>query len=334
MIDIAIFMTTYNHKAYLEQAVESVMMQQLDGAFTLFLGDDCSTDGTTEICKELKSKYPDRIELLFSEYNIGALKNCLRTFAACVASGAAYIAFCEGDDYWTEPNKLQKQVDILEGNNDVGMVISDMDIYHQESGLFEKAILKNGLANINESQPLLSYGYLCAASWLMRTEMLEKALPSLRTATDATLVLYYEITARSKVHVLNEVTAVYRKRLGSASNLKSQHAAFEFLYGVINDQKQFIERHNLSDDHGGSIALARTYLKVFQAGLNVEKQDFIDECLAFFNKHPYHADLSWIVNQNKRLKKSQEDLATLHESKLFKLYNAVVLFLKSIHLLK
>lgn len=81
-------MITYNHAEYITQAMEGVMMQQFDGAFKLFLGDDCSTDGTTEICNELKSKYPDKIELLATEHNLGVLKNCIRVFTACVASGA------------------------------------------------------------------------------------------------------------------------------------------------------------------------------------------------------------------------------------------------------
>lgn len=88
-------------------------MQKVNFPIEFIIAEDCSTDGTLAICKEYADKYPDLIKLITSEKNVGAKANERR--AMKVANGK-YVAFCEGDDYWTDPLKLQKQVDFLEKN--------------------------------------------------------------------------------------------------------------------------------------------------------------------------------------------------------------------------
>ena len=124
---VAVFMITYNHVDYITLAVESVMAQKNNGRNKLFLGDDCSTDGTIELCKKLKEKYPDRIELLLNEHNIGATANAIRVFKTCLESNAQYIALLEGDDYWTDPLKLQKQVDAMRADDSLSIVLTNAD---------------------------------------------------------------------------------------------------------------------------------------------------------------------------------------------------------------
>jgi glycosyltransferase involved in cell wall biosynthesis len=86
-------------------------MQQVNFPIEFIIAEDCSTDGTLAICKEYAEKYPDLIKLITSENNVGAIANERR---AMKEAKGQYIAFCEGDDYWTDPLKLQKQVDFLE----------------------------------------------------------------------------------------------------------------------------------------------------------------------------------------------------------------------------
>ena len=117
-IIVAIWMVTYNHEDYIAQAVESIMMQKSNFKYKLFIGEDCSTDSTRKICIELKEKYSDKIELILQESNIGANKNAEKIFNSCAESNAKYIALLEGDDYWIDELKLQKQVDFLEANTD------------------------------------------------------------------------------------------------------------------------------------------------------------------------------------------------------------------------
>lgn len=120
-LTVAVWMITYNHEKFIAQAIDGVMMQQSSFAFKLFIGEDCSTDQTRAICIEYKNKYPDKLELLLNDQNIGASANSFQLLEYCAKSGAKYIALCEGDDYWTDPLKLQKQVDFLEENSEVSI---------------------------------------------------------------------------------------------------------------------------------------------------------------------------------------------------------------------
>ncbi len=112
---VSICMSTYRHEQFIQQAIEGVMMQQTTFRIELVIGEDCSDDGTRLICEAMEQKYPDRIRLLPSDTNYGQNHNLARTLFAC---NGIYIALCEGDDYWTDPLKLQKQVDFLEQNHD------------------------------------------------------------------------------------------------------------------------------------------------------------------------------------------------------------------------
>jgi len=106
-------MVTYNHEAYIDQAIASVVKQQCDFNFRLIIGEDDSKDNTRNLCQQWAAQHPDKITLLPYVSNMGIFKNANRVFEACLSSGAEYIALLEGDDFWTDERKLQKQVDLL-----------------------------------------------------------------------------------------------------------------------------------------------------------------------------------------------------------------------------
>ena len=110
---VSVLMLAYNHERFIAQAVESVLSQETSFPIEIIVGEDCSTDRTREILSELQSANPRVIRLLLHEKNIGPQKNYATTFAACKGE---YIAMLEGDDYWTNTKKLQKQVDALEAH--------------------------------------------------------------------------------------------------------------------------------------------------------------------------------------------------------------------------
>lgn len=121
---VAIDCITYNHESYIRDALEGFVMQKTNFPFIAVVHEDASTDGTANVLKEYAKKYPDIIFPIFEEENQyskkdGSLRNIMN--AAYEATGTKYIALCEGDDYWTDPNKLQKQVDFLESHPDVSL---------------------------------------------------------------------------------------------------------------------------------------------------------------------------------------------------------------------
>ena len=123
-IMVCIRCATYNHVNYLAQCLEGFVVQQTNFKYVAIVHDDCSSDGTSEILREYATHYPEIIVPLFETENQwrkhdGSLNRIMN--AAIDATGAKYVALCEGDDYWTDPLKLQKQVDFLESHPDFSM---------------------------------------------------------------------------------------------------------------------------------------------------------------------------------------------------------------------
>lgn len=114
---VSVLMLTYEHENTIAQALESVLCQHVKFRFEVIIGEDASSDRTREICLDYQRRYPKRLRVLWSDANVscGQSGNLLRVACACRGK---YVAFCEGDDYWTDPNKLQKQVDFLETHRD------------------------------------------------------------------------------------------------------------------------------------------------------------------------------------------------------------------------
>ncbi|HEX2950569.1 MAG TPA: glycosyltransferase [Armatimonadota bacterium] len=110
---VSVLTVTYNHEKYIAQAIESVLLQKTDFDYEMVLGEDRSTDSTREIIQGYQEKYPDRVRLLPVEDKLGMSRNYIRTWKACRGE---YIAFLDGDDYWTSEHKLQKQVDFLDSH--------------------------------------------------------------------------------------------------------------------------------------------------------------------------------------------------------------------------
>lgn len=134
---VSVVMITYNHVPYIARAVECVLQQRADFPFELVIGEDCSRDGTARIVQEYAKRNRAVIRVITSAGNVGAKQNSLRCMAAC---RGAYVAFCEGDDFWQSPDKLRKQVKELESDDAFGWVFSDYDRYHQSEQRTERSV--------------------------------------------------------------------------------------------------------------------------------------------------------------------------------------------------
>lgn len=128
---VVIHCITYNHEPYIRDALDGFIMQKTDFPFVAIVHEDVSTDKTAEIVKEYAEKYPDIILPIFekeNQYSKGTLTQVMNK--ACKATGAKYIAWCEGDDYWTDSLKLQKQVDAMEMHPEVDACTHKQIQYH------------------------------------------------------------------------------------------------------------------------------------------------------------------------------------------------------------
>ena len=119
----SIAVITYNQQESLPRALDSLLAQKVDFPYEIVVGEDCSTDNTREVLKGYAERYPDIIKPIYNETNKGILGNYVATLAQCKGK---YMAGCAGDDFWSDPEKLQMQVDIMEKDSSVGLVYTDV----------------------------------------------------------------------------------------------------------------------------------------------------------------------------------------------------------------
>ena len=141
---VSICCITYNHEHYIKDALDGFIMQKTNFSFEIVISDDCSRDNTREIIAEYRAKYPDLIRDVSPDKNLGSSENFI--YVQQRAQGK-YIAICEGDDYWTDPYKLQKQVDILEADGTLMACCTDRSIVDETSKLLVKR--KGGVVREN-----------------------------------------------------------------------------------------------------------------------------------------------------------------------------------------
>ncbi|MGM0635463.1 MAG: glycosyltransferase family 2 protein [Bacteroidota bacterium] len=176
---VSVCIATYQHVNYIKDCLEGALMQKTDFDFEIILGEDESTDGTREICIEYAEKYPDKIRLFLRNRETSQLYDNKDNFI-CRFNGkwnresaqGKYIAMCEGDDYWTDPLKLQKQVDFLEANPDFVVCSHNAKIVDQNG----KLIQEKKLPKLNEDK-IYSSTELKKGAFLLTLSIVFKNLP-------------------------------------------------------------------------------------------------------------------------------------------------------------
>ena len=137
---VTVIVETYQHKDYIKDCIEGILMQETDFEFEVIIGEDGSDDGTREICIEYAERYPNKIRLFLRNRETSQLYdengNYIYRFNALwnhMSARGKYIAWCEGDDYWTDPKKLQKQIRILEANPNYSLCFHNAKVIYSNS---------------------------------------------------------------------------------------------------------------------------------------------------------------------------------------------------------
>ena len=183
---------TYNHEPYIAQALDGFLMQKTNFPFEVIVHDDASPDKTADIIREYEAKFPKIIKPIYETENQyskhdGSLGRIMD--AACKGK---YIALCEGDDYWIDENKLQMQVDFLEGNPDYGMCYTNFNILNQKKGIYEYNLFNSGKKVFSPlynslDEWVINKGYTAPMTWVFKRELTDSdRLNSL----DATFVMF------------------------------------------------------------------------------------------------------------------------------------------------
>jgi len=235
---------TYNHAPFIRECIEGVLMQKTNFIFEFIIGDDCSTDGTTDIVNEYAKKYPHIIRLVSSKKNVGAHENDRRTYRAC---NGKYVALCEGDDFWTDPFKLQKQVDFLETHPDYGMVHSS---YSNKIGsVLIRDVWKNKLIPQGDVFPELVLenfvvtATVCARNDLLHRIQIAKVLKENKWSM-GDYPLWMELAARKKVGYIPEDMATYRVHPNSVSHNLDWEGEYVFFKNRFDIKKYYANKYN------------------------------------------------------------------------------------------
>ena len=232
-LKVAVYMITYNHESYIAKAIDSVLMQETNFDFHIFIGEDCSTDNTAKVCKDYANKYPDKITLYSHKVNVGPTLNGQVIYKACFESGAKYIAMLEGDDYWTDPLKLQKQVDFLEDNESCVMCFHDVRIL-QPSGIIEDDFITNVPKNTKLDQKALvvNSNFIHTPSVMFRNGFLSDIPRGFQFSPVGDYLLYLWLTNFGDIGYLREPMGVYRYGVGVHST-KSEEKRKKELFWVV-----------------------------------------------------------------------------------------------------
>lgn len=276
---VAIQCITYNHEPYLRDTLEGFVMQQTNFQFVAIVHEDASTDGTAEVLREFAEKYPDIIFPIFENENQyskkdGSLDMIMNR--AIEATGAKYIAICEGDDYWIDPLKLQKQVDFLESNPDYGMCYTRVIRIDQENK--NNAIVWGGPNT--KFEELLYEFHAPTLTTLYRKDLWKAYFNAVQPETknwrigDYPLGLF--VSLHSKIHFIDEISAIYRVLPESASHSKSIDKLIPYLQSIYDVKYYFVEKFHKDEER---YAIEYSHLVKLVSYLHFADDNYKDICL-------------------------------------------------------
>lgn len=239
---VSIKCLAYNHEPYIRECLEGFVMQQTNFRFEAIVHDDASTDGTADIIREYAEKYPEIIKPIFETENQyskhdGSLGRIMRE--ACTGK---YIAMCEGDDYWTDPYKLQKQVDFLEEHEEYGMVTT---AFQQIIGLD-----KDQMCDIRYDKDEIVIDDILKSLWIAtmtvvyRRDLIKDYKPPFEKLPMGDLPLWGYIAVKTRIKYLKDFTAVYRRLDNSACHFADPMKQYAFSLQAMKVREYYAKMVN------------------------------------------------------------------------------------------
>lgn len=298
---VSIICATYNHVPYIRQCLEGFMMQQTTFPFEVLIHDDASTDGTTEIVQEYERKYPDIIKPVYQKEN--QYSKGIRIFPTYVypKSKGKYYALCEGDDYWTDPYKLQKQVDFLEAHPDYSLVYTEYQIYTQCNGTFTKPGRKIYEGNVYKY--ILRQKVRCQTLTVCFRREVKDHIPQMPAdCFKGDLALFLTASLMGKFKYLPDVTSVYRVLPQSASHFLTKREADEFHSSLYKLVIFFCRKYPLPHKSDNNHIIKKAYYKITLANLSANEYSKMAEVrFMFFPFLPFNRTMYCLLCKNRHL---------------------------------
>lgn len=265
---VSICMITYNHENYIKQAIDSVLMQETDFDFELVISNDNSPDNTEKVIQEIIATHPKAhcIRYIKREPNLGMLNNSRETLKECKGE---FIAICEGDDYWTDPKKLQKQVDFLSKNKEYAISFHKVNLLEPDGSIIDDniTILPKKYKTIEDLAK--SGNYMHTPSIMFRN--VGFTYPEQYEVTPAGDFFKQMLIAEyGNIHYIDEVMAVYRNGVGVWSTK-------DYLYRIKNTVIMFIAIHDYFEEKNNPItAILKKRIDVFLNLIEIDTVTNVD----------------------------------------------------------
>jgi len=229
---VSVVMTVYNHAKYLPQAILGVVTQKCDFEFELLIGEDCSTDESRKICFEFQKQYPQIIRVFYSDINVGGKINSRRMKQRMRGN---YVASCEGDDFWVDPCKLQKQVTLFRDNPRYAIVYTDFVTLDPQQKFSQPVLKSSGFFDhidtftkrnyITEDFPNTQFSFFATAS-IMITRRVSEAARLDDLMLQGLMLGDYQLrslaASMGEVGFVRDCCACYRQGVGILSKVYTQ----------------------------------------------------------------------------------------------------------------
>jgi glycosyltransferase involved in cell wall biosynthesis len=211
---LSVAMITYNHERFIGQALESILAQEVNFDYEIVIGEDCSTDDTRALIMDFHRRYPSRIRSILRERNVGAMRNFAGTIEACQGQ---YLAFLEGDDYWTATDKLQKQVDFLDAHPDRSICCHRVRFLFEagsESFDFRFEVFPPRPAGPYTIEDILKWNFVMTCSTVLRRDLIGPFPKWFFKMKLGDWPLCALVARHGKIELMDEIMAVYRMHPG------------------------------------------------------------------------------------------------------------------------
>ena len=233
---LSVCMITYNHENYLLEAIEGILMQKTDFDLELVIANDNSPDNTNLIIEELVKNHKEghKIKYLNNKVNLGMMPNFVNAIKNCTGK---YIALCEGDDYWIDENKLQKQVDFLDQNDDYSICYHKVNL--NENDLITEDTITLEVNQTTTIQDLANGNYIHTCSVVYRNFLFDKFPEYFYIAPVGDYFLHLLNSQFGKIYCIDEKMAIYRVHNTSYWSSKSQKTKTEIWINFLNEIKVY-----------------------------------------------------------------------------------------------
>jgi predicted O-linked N-acetylglucosamine transferase (SPINDLY family)/predicted SAM-dependent methyltransferase/GT2 family glycosyltransferase len=237
---VSISMVTYNHEKFIAQAIDSILMQEVDFEYEIVIGEDCSTDSTRQIVLDYQKRYPDKIRLLLPEVNLGAHTNAINTYKACKGQ---YIALLEGDDYWLSPDKLRKQVEFLDRNSEFVICFTNSLLFREDNPQ-QSTLFLSKQAEVSTIENLLVCNFISTPSVMYRNGIV-RDFPAWYTEQGmGDWTLYILLAEHGKIGYIDEVMSAYRIHVGGVWSTKSRNYQLSETIRMLKSVGQYFGNEN------------------------------------------------------------------------------------------